>query len=446
MLQTMNLLDRWFGAGDDQEPVISFGRHGDAQETAARQQHWEASQAAFRAADYLVSCRSLLQYMSNPEGDNLSWRFEQEQLHFSFFQGSKKISGQADHRQLRAQVRLGRLGAQDMPELSLQLLARNASFYYCRYAIDDERCICLVFDTLIQDAAPSKLYNAFRELAIAADKLDDLLLDSFPQVAAVESEHLQAVPPDEQRARVAFIRERVASALRLAGDPLAKISRHPQAISYVLLDALFRIDYLTRPEGIGMESLERAQRLYFDRFNKRQIQARNALLAEELQLLASRSEACLSREMYRGIYTFGITQHVSHERVVQQIDHELPNIAWYLDQECPLAATAIAGYVIGYCLFNFSLPPVDKELFHLYYRITEPAFFADLGFAPAYAEPATGKPLRRPIRQALDKLAEKQQDQNPKLQLAVDKLVFDDLARFSYSYLQMIHQLRLNQQ
>ena len=445
MLQTMNLLDRWFGAGDYQEPVISFGRYGDALKTAAQQQYWEAAQAAFRAADYLVSCRSLLQFLSNQEGDNVSWRFEQEQLHFSFFQGSKKITGQADHRQLRAQVRLGRLGAENLPELSLQLLARNAAFYYCRYAIDNERCICLIFDTLIQDAAPSKLYNAFRELAIAADKLDDLLLHSFPQVAAVESEHLQPIPPNEQLARVALIRERVASALLLSRDPLSKISQHPQAISYVLLDALFRIDYLAQPEGIGMESLERAQRLYFDRFNKRQIQARNELLAEELQLLASRSEASFKREMYRGIFTFGITQAVSHERVVQQIDHELPNIAWYLDQQCPLAATAITGYVIGYCLFNFSLPAVDKELFHLYYRITEPAFFAALGFAPAYADPATGKPLRRPIRQALDRLAEKQQNQNPKLQLAVDKLVFDDLAHFSYSYLQMIHQLRLNQ-
>jgi hypothetical protein len=55
----------------------------------------------------------------------------------------------------------------------------NHRLNFSRFALDNDNHLCIVFQTGALDASPLKLLHALRELAINADKKDDLLLEEF---------------------------------------------------------------------------------------------------------------------------------------------------------------------------------------------------------------------------------------------------------------------------
>lgn len=442
----MSFFERWFGgAGQDfTEPDVPFGRYSDSYKPDTNHQAWDQSLAAFEVGDYLTAYRHFLLYLRDETDANVRWEERPDALRFEFYQGSKRITGQADHRRLRIEAKIAKLDQAPRIKLLRRLIERNYTLRYGRYAIDDERCISLIFDTYTLDASPYKLYYALKEVATSADKLDDLLLEEFWQLEAVEASHLQQLPEAEQTAKYGLIQRVIHEALRQfdAGD--TDKLQYPGGVAYLLLDALYRIDYLTKPEGHTMEALEWAHRQYFAKDSQQNAAQKNEQLANCLRNIANRPEADVRREMYRGISTFGITLPVTHERVAHLIDNEMPNLRWYHNNGHPAVARAVAAYVIGYCLFNYAVPEPDRDFFHLYYRIAEPLYFQELGFRPNYCDPATGQLDRREIRRAIERIAERFRDTYPRLRPALNNLVFDDLIRFSESYLLMIRDLNFD--
>ena len=59
-----------------------------------------------------------------------------------------------------------------------KLLEMNYSLDYCRFAINNNRVV-IKFDTFAEACPPARLYYALRELALRADKQDDLLINEF---------------------------------------------------------------------------------------------------------------------------------------------------------------------------------------------------------------------------------------------------------------------------
>jgi hypothetical protein len=147
--------------------------------------------------------------------------------------------------------------------------------------------------------------------------------------------------------------------------------------------------------------------------------------------------------MYRVQTTFGITAPVTHDHIVNLIDSELHQMDWYRDNGYFKIAAAIPSYLIGYALFNYAIPQPDRDFFHLFFRVTEPAYFRDLGFQPDYCDPATHQLHSKTIRRAIDQIVRKHRDRYPNLRPAVTALSYDNVIAFSASYLLMIRDLDL---
>ncbi|WP_116127678.1 hypothetical protein [Lewinella sp. IMCC34183] len=418
-------------------PDHSFGRYTDAYKTRENYAAWEKAVDAFEDDNFLESFTAFMGYLYDTDEDNVQWSREGDALYFEFYQGSKRVTGFADPYQFRATARIARLERADV-DLLRRLTAMNYELKYSRFGLDSDDCLTIIFDTPVHDASPHKLYHALKEMAQRADKQDDLLLEEFGgELSPVEVTHLEPLSAGLKQIKLDFLRRRIREAIDYLSSSRIKPADHPGGVAYLLLDLVYRLDYLLRPEGHTMEALERMHRMYFAREEEKPVTYKNDRLLGELQQLLDRAPESFGEELYAGKYTFGITLPSSHDRLSSLIANELPNIDWYQDNGYDAVALAIPGYVVGYALFNYAIPPPDRELLHLYYRVTENAYFQQLGYPQSFLD-RDGRPARRPIRAAITEIVERYRRDYPRLRPAVSRLNYGNLIDFSRSFLEMV--------
>jgi hypothetical protein len=421
---------------------IKFGRYTDSYKTPLNYQAWEQSLALFEEDKYLDAYRAFFQYLRDEREDNVRWWTDEGTLRFELYQGSKKITGYANDLKFLAESRIAYSEALNVGFMR-RLIERNFILQFSRFALDPENNLTILFDTPKVDASPHKLYMALRELAINADKQDDLLLDEFKMLQAVEADHLQEIPLLEKEAKYKFIQEAISSTLREVLEGPLNREQYPGAIAYLLLNLVFKLDYLVKPEGYMMEELERIQRQYFTKDNKSNID-KNLLLAKDLQKLSERPKEELFKEMYRVRSTFGITTPVTHDKLVALIDTELPQMDWYCENGYLSVALSITGYIVSSGLFNYALPKPDRDLLHLYMQIVEGAYFRSLGFKNDFIDASSGTINRRAIKRAIEDIVEENKGQFPRLNPRINEVDFGSMPNFCRTYLLMIKALELN--
>ncbi|NJN35650.1 MAG: hypothetical protein HC817_16695 [Saprospiraceae bacterium] len=227
-----------------------------------------------------------MRYIRDEREDNVRWADENSGVRFEILQGSKRISGFADARQVHAEAKIAHakeLGVAFMR----RLVEANYALEYSRFALDDDNNLIIKFDSSTLDGSPYKLYFALKEIAVNADKQDDLLLDEFSAVLTpLEMGSKREISESDKKVKHDFIKQK----LQVVFDELEKgslnVEKYPGGISYLLLATIYKTDYLTTPEGFVMETFERAHRIYFNKDNKTMNQ-RNSLIIKELEKIKS---------------------------------------------------------------------------------------------------------------------------------------------------------------
>jgi hypothetical protein len=431
-----------FQRHDNQPEAFSgphTGRFTDAFKNSTQLQYWEKAIEAFENQDYVNSVLFLMGYLIDETQQNIHWHDVDGILSFEFYQGSNLIKGTADALHIRAETKLAQVKAFN-PAFLRRLVEHNADFNYCRYALDDENCIVAVFDSFCVDASPYKIYYALKELATNADKLDDLLLDEFPELIRISGAPRTDLPASEKEFKYNYIMSKISHALHeIDHGPLDK-NQFPGGIGYILLSLVFKLDYLIQPQGYMMETLERITREYFA--SPEQPAARkNLAMAAELRALANRSKDDFFKEMYRVSYTFGITTPVTHTELVSFFDNELPNMDWYAQQGFSVAAQAIPDFLAAYSLFNYAPPNPIRHLLHLYFLITESAFFQGLGLPGLYIDSAKQQLSKSKIINAIQAIETAGKRRYPTLQIPYKILDWHNMVSFSKSYILMIREI-----
>lgn len=446
-LEILSIWDTLFGRTPGYDPTdgpdFSFGRYTDAYKTPDNYAAWDISLTAFEKGEYLESCEAFMAYLYDPSEGNVKWHAEGGQLYFEFYQGSKRVTGFANTEQLRATAGIAKL-KENNADLLHRLTTMNYEMKYSRFAIDDDDRLSIVFDTPIDDASPHKLYHALKEMALNADKQDDLLLEEFGSyLMPTEITHLRELSKEEKALKLEFLRGHIQGVIDYLSTGKLNPEEQPGAVAYLLLDLVYRLDYLLIPEGYTMEALERMHRMYFSREDDQPVTYKNIRLLSELQHLLRRAPESFAQELYAGKSTFGITLPANHDRLAGLIDNELPNMDWYQDNGYPEVARAVPGYIAGYALFNYAVPPPDRDLLQLYYRVCEDAYFQKLGYKQQFLD-RDGRPARRAIRAAITDISDQHTANFPRLRPALSQLSFDTLMDFGRSYLRMVRELDLS--
>ena len=443
----MGFFNRIFGRttfDEAAQPDIRFGRYSDSYKSSMQYDAWDRALKQFENGAYIQAYKDFFVYLRDEHEENVLVQEKDGKLEFELYQGSKKISGLATPLQIVSEAKVAKLTSKNARFLR-RLLEQNFALRYSRFALDSQSTVTIKFDSFSIDGSPYKLYYALKELATHADKQDDLLLEEFHNLIPVDTDHLLPLPDAEKEAKYSFIVKEIRAVFDTIDESALDKQLYPGGVTYLLLDLSYKLDYLTNPEGYTMETLERIHRRYFSNDQKTTAE-KNTILRSELQKLLDRPKTDYFNEMYRGTSTFGITTPVNHDRVVDFIDGELNNMDWYNEQGYEKIALAVPGYIVGYCLFNYAIPLPDRALFHLYFQIMEPRYFASLGFSAIYRKPDGVNLNNKAIRKAIRSIANRYQEQYPQLQPDTGLLEYGSMANFAKSYLQMIRKLDMTRQ
>lgn len=437
----MGLFDRIFGQQEKLEPQpdVRFGRYSDSYKLTSNYDAWDLALDKFEAENYLDSYRQFFVYLRDEKEDNVNYWEEEDGIRFELFQGSKKITGFANAKKLKAEAKVAQTESLNVGFMR-RLIEQNFSLKYSRFALDKDKNISIVFDTYTLDGSPYKLYYALKELATNADKQDDLLLDEFAMLQPVETSHLIDLPEAEKNVKYVYIQREITEVFDEVNKGKLNVDQYPGGIAYLLLNLIYKLDYLIKPEGYMMEALERIHRIYFAKDNKSTSQ-KNQILCKDLKKLADRPQEDFFKEMYRVKSTFGITTPVNHDRVVSFIDGELNNMDWYKENKHPKIAISVPGYIVGYCLFNYAIPKPDRDLFHLYFQVIESGYFKQLGFTSNFYSIEEKKLNKKLIKRAIEQIVVDNKVKYPKLAPSYGTLNYDSLVNFAKSYLLMVRNL-----
>jgi len=439
----MGFFDKFFGIETESkpQPEIGFGRYSDSYKTKAQYAAWDKSLDLFEKKEYLASFESFFTYLRDTKENNVNFSTDKGKIHFELIQGSKKIVGVADRKKVKAEAKVAITEDLNLGFMR-RLMEENFKMRYSCFALDQANDITIVFDTNILDASPYKLYYALKEVATKADKLDDLLIDEFDVLHHTDESLIKHSTLAEKEVKYQFVVEEIKSVLDEIENGKLSTIQYPGGIAYLLLDLSYKLDYLTVPEGMLMETLERIHRLYFTKDTKTNLQ-KNVLLQKEFQHLIEQPKANFLKGMYQVKTSFGITKPVTHDRVVSFIDGELHQMDWYRNNGHHKVAMAIPGYIVGYCIFNYAVPKPDKELFHLYYRIIYGAYFKQLGFTDSYVDFKKQAFKAKEIKRAIKEIVATNKETYPKMSPNINRLSFDGQSKFAQSYLMMIRNLDL---
>ncbi len=431
-----------FGKQKTAEPSVVFGRYSDAYKSEAQQAAWNRSLILFEEGRPLDAYRELLTFMRDDAENNVTWKEDEKGIQFEFRQGSRRITGQANRERVKVESRIA--WAEDLNVAFMRRLAEhNFALRYARFALTPDNCIAIVFDSSIKDGSPYKLLQAFRELAINADKQDDLLLEEFRSLRPVEEPLTDPdLPLREKTAKSDYTHQEIGVLLQALKEGKPDPNRYPGGYVYLMLGTAFRLDYLVRPEGFMMDTLEKIYQTYFAK-DEKQPAAKVEMLKKLFQKIIDRAPEDLQQEMYRTRSTFGINPAVRHDRIQALIDGELPKMEWHLEQRhSEMMAMAIPKYIVGYALFHYAPPPPVTALMQLFLRVSEHTFFTALGFSNKMVGPE-GKLQKNAIEQAIKQVAESWRSRFPKIKVNTSGLDYTSLPLFARSYLTMVRNMEL---
>ena len=439
----MSFWDKIFGSKSEQAkavPRIRFGRYSDSYKEKSQYDAWETSLDLFEESKYLESYKAFFTYLRDEKEDNVRWLEEDGGIRFEVLQGSKRVSGFADARQVKAEARIAH--AQELSVAFMRrLVESNYTLEHSRYALDDDNNLIVKFDTSTLDGSPYKLYYALKEVAINADKQDDLLLDEFETLLSpVEMGSKTELSVAEKEVKYNFIKNEIQSVLGEIDKGTLSGEKYPGGISYLLLGLAYKIDYLTVPEGFTMETIERIHRTYFNTEEKTMVQ-KNIFIRKELEKINARSKELIFNELYCTSASFGIVAPKGHDSLASIIEGELPNMDWYEENKHEKVAQAVTAYIVGNALFNYALPKPVKELLELYYRVLESKYFTDLGFLPAYFDEEKKVFNQKEIKNAIRLIVDTSKDKFPSLSPDLVHLDFSTPCRFARTYLLLIKNL-----
>lgn len=425
------MFDKLFGWGKKkaEDPPIPFGRYSDNNKTVEKVNRWTEADNLFKQQQYPESVEAFFDYLRDEAEQNVVLERNGAEGRFHLYQGSKIVRGEFNNERFVAEVTLARMAQPSVPVMR-RLLEMNFNLYYSRYALDSDR-LCMRFDSNIKAANPNKLYYGLKELAIKADKLDDLLVQEFTSLQTIDTEHIPEMPAAEKEVRYRFFIKWIQDTL----DYVASLDadKFAGAHSYLLLNLAFRIDYMLYPEGKLQLELEKIVDIYFKKDDK-QTTDRNQGMIEAYRKLLAKPKEEVYPYFFRTKHTFSIVAPQNHKSVIDAINAAASNMIWYRENQYPLVANAILEYGISFCQYSYSLPKPLSDLVRLFMQINHADYFEALGFTAKYYDAAANEFEVDDIRERIEDIIAVWKNKFTKLDFKVSNLRYDTLVNFNTTF------------
>lgn len=424
-------------AGKD-NPSMDFGRYSDNNKVPRKVRRWKDADTLFKEKKYTESIDAFFDYLKDDNAENVRYSRNGDRAHFEFYQGSKIIRGEIRNNHLSADVKLARMAEPSVPVMR-RLLEMNFALYYSRFALDKEE-LCMRFDTDLATANPNKLYYGLKELATKSDKQDDLLINDFTYLQAIDQDHIVPLPESEKEIKYTFLQQWITETLEKIAEVDA--DKFSGGISCLLLSLIYRIDFLIMPEGQLLNELEKIGGLYFKK-DERPVVDKNREMIEAFRQLKAKTKEEVFKNLFRSKYTFSIVTPQVHKVLADAIHEANENMLWYRDNKQDYFASKLIEYGVSFCQYSYSLPKPVTLLILLFMQVNYPDYFKALGYADALYDPVTNRFREEPIIKYMRSAETQWKDRYPYLSIKTDTLNFTSLPAFNYSFTTIIEKLNM---
>ena len=417
---------------------IRFGRYSDNNKTVSKTKRWTDADNSFKANQPYETMDAFFDYLKDDTTGNVEYSRNGESADFKFFQGSKTIRGQVRDGQLSAQVKLARMQQPSVPVMR-RLLEMNFGLYYSRFAMDNNE-LCMRFDTSMATANPNKLYYGLKELATKSDKQDDLLVDDFNTLEAVDDEHITEIPEPEKQIKYSFMQAWIKETIEKVSS--VDTTNFSGGINYLLLTLAYRIDYLIVPEGTLLNDLEKTVAIYFKK-DDRPILEKNRDMIEAFKKLQEKPREEIFKHLFRSKHTFAIVAPPANKAIADVIEESNKNMQWYRANNHEFFANKVMEYGLAYSQYTYSQPKPVSELFELFMRINYPDYFNALGLKDGFYNAENKTFNQAAINNHINKILEAWKEKYPKMVFNTANLSYLNLLSFNETFTQQIQNLNL---
>lgn len=437
------MLEKLFGWGKKKEapkagPEIPFGRYSDNNKPLAKVNRWTDADNLYKEKKYPECIDAFFEYLRDDSIQNVVYERNGAEGRFELYQGSKIVRGNIADGRINAEVTLAKMPQASVPVMR-RLLEMNFNLYYSRFALDNDR-LCMRFDSAIDAASPSKLYYGLKELAIKADKQDDLLVQDFTMLQSADNDHITISPVQEKEIKYEYLQKWIQQVLDTSSSMDA--DKFSGGIAYMLLALIYRIDYLITPEGKLLHELEKITGIYFKK-DERPVTEKNRDMIEEFKKLKERPKEEIFNYLFHSKYTFAIVAPQPYKAISDSIHVANQNMVWYRDNNYPFIASQIAEYGLSYCQYSYSMPKAITDLFHLYMMINYSDFFMALGYTNIPYDAGRNKFDTEEINDRIKAIQAKWRDKYPNMDFKTQNLRFDTLVNFDLTFTNEIEFLNM---
>ena len=423
---------------DVTDPGILFGRYSDNNKPVKKVEKWNEADAFFKEKKYKESIEVFFLYLRDDELENVVFETNSKGGKFHFYQGSKLVKGFYDEEKFEAEVVLALMPQPSVPVMR-RLLEMNFNLYYSRYAVHENK-LCMLFDSDIETANPSKLYYGLKELSTKADKQDDLLVQDFTSLVPTANEHIEEIPEEEKEVKYRYFQKWIKEVLDLLDS--VDIDKFSGGIAYMLLALAYRIDYLIVPQGKLQSELEKIVETYF-RKDDRLVTEKNQDMIDCFMKLSAKTREDFFPYLFRSSYTFSIVNPQNHKTIADAIYNANQNITWYKENKQLKIAAQISEYGFSYCQYSYSLPRPLTELYLLFMMVNYPDFFSEIGFSREYYFLEKKDFNQQAILDKIQSIESDWKEKYPNMKMKTEKLKFDDTVSFNHSFTTEIEYLNL---
>ncbi|MEZ4909631.1 MAG: hypothetical protein R2774_02090 [Saprospiraceae bacterium] len=418
-----------------EDPKVQFGRSTSASPDVQIYGDWVKAVSYFENENYLESYKSLLSFLKvgNP---SVSFSENENRIQFSLLQGSKIIFGYGTRKKFVAYAQI--VLVRSLPyQVGRDLLEANFDLRFCSFGLDAQRCIVLQFQTMAEDGSPYKIFEALEELALEADRQDDILSGYYPDIESINTYHTQKNSSEISKIKFEFLQLKLTDLQRTLGVTEVLKERYPGAMSYVLLDFVYSVDYLIKPEGRLMEQFYSFHDLFFYN-NTINVTDKNALILQSILELKDIKFSNFRKELYESQSSFQSIERDSTLNIIDLIEAQQKDLDWYSENNYLLISHAICGYIIGFALYALALKPTEISILQIYYKVLYQKYFTSLGYQCLFFD-ANNKFKVKQVRRYIKKTCEQS---GGAISLQVKKLKSENLEDFPVEFIQMLRTLK----
>jgi len=413
----------------------AFGRYSDTVKSQLQLEAWKRAETLYASGDYLQAWHAFFEYLRDPTVDNVHWDHRDDAVHFRIYQGSRTVTGRAYANGIEASAPVARLIHQSVAVMR-KLLEINYALNYSRFALSTDDLVTIRFEAPVAGGQPAKLYHALRELALNADYYDDPLMEEFSALERVDGGRILRYGESESKT----LREYFIRWITAALDDADRLDAEKQvgAISWILLAAANRIDYLLVPQGGTIPMLRKLVSLYFAPGDRTYVE-RNAEMSALFRMLLADADQRVERDFYGVTSTFASTGQSTPEGLLSILNDAIVGYNHWrsLDNQAP--AMACLEYAAAHPLAAMQLPSRVAEALSLMMEVLHAHFYRMVGRGGELVDPATGVVDRTRVEERIRNLYDQPQGGMAGFELDVDNLSFTSPIAFAASLVTELH-------